>query len=229
MDNPNWKKVATDSMAVMGDVPDEALRTLAVTAEKLEEMLEREIGGPARCYIYKIRIFQNRDQFCAYARRCGAANAFSLYDPRAGEIAVHFSQQTNAEEFEQTFAHEFVHAYMDRVYGVTEPIWFAEGMAEYFSRLQWTRKGFKPTGSNWNAVMHGDDVSRIPLTDVLKVIREDIYGFQFPQYYAASWAIVSFLLKKHPEAVEALLLKQKPDLSSLATEYSRYVKKLLGV
>jgi hypothetical protein len=44
MQNPEWRKLSTDTMEVMGDVPDEALKTLAVTAEKLEEMLQREIG-----------------------------------------------------------------------------------------------------------------------------------------------------------------------------------------
>lgn len=229
MDNPAWRKLSTDTMLVMGDVPDEALKTLAVTAEKLDEMLQREIGGPARQYIYTIRIFRDKGQFCAYARRCGAGNAFSFYEPNKGELVVHFSQATDAEDFETTFAHEFTHAYMHRVYGVVGPTWFAEGMAEYFSRLEWTKKGFKPTGKNWNAAMHGEEVAQIPLTEVLKTTRDDLYGIKFPQYYAAAWAIVSFLLKKHPEAVEALLLKQPIELSHLDKEYRQFLKRKLGV
>lgn len=229
MDNPAWRKISTDTMMVIGDVPDEALKTLAVTAEKLEEMLQREIGGPARRYIYTIKIFKDRNQFCAYARRCGAANALSFYEPNKGELVVHFSQQTDAEDFERTFAHEFTHAYMHRVYGVMDPIWFAEGMAEYFSRLEWTRKGFKPTGKSENAAMHGETVSAIPLIDILKATRDDIYGMKFPEYYAASWAVVSFLLKKHPELVESILLKNIVDLEPLQQEYRRFLKQKLGV
>lgn len=229
MDNPSWRKLSTDTMMVMGDVPDEALKTLAVTAEKLEEMLQREIGGPARRYIYNIRIFKDQGQFCAYARRCEAANASSFYSPTKGELALHFSQATDAEDFERAYAHEFVHAYMDKVYGVTEPLWFAEGMAEYFSHLEWTKRGFKPTGKNWKAAMHGEEIAEIPLKEVLRATRDDLYGAKYPQYYAATWAIVSFLLKRYPEAVEALLQKQPVDLAHLEKEYRQFLKRKLGV
>lgn len=229
MDNPAWKKIYTGTMEVMGDVPDEALKTLLVTAEKLDEMMQREIGGPARKYIYKIRIFKDLGQFCAYARRCGAGNALSFYEPNKGELVVHFSQTTDAEEFERTYAHEFTHAYMHRVYRVTDPIWFAEGMAEYFSRLEWTKKGFKPTGKNWTAAMRGEEIVDIPIREIVRTTRDDLYGMKWPQYYSASWAIVSFLLKKHPELVEDILLKNIVDLEPLQHEYRQFLKRKLGV
>src|SRR4029078_8075631 len=229
MDNPEWRKIATDTMVVMGDVPDEALKTLAVTAEKLEEMLQREIGGPPRRHIYTIKSFRDGAQFCAYARRCGAGNAFSFYDPVKGELVVHFSMAANAEDFEQTYAPEFTHAYMHRVYGVLDPVWFAEGMAEYFSRLEWTNKEFKPTGKNWNAAMRGEEIVNIPISEVIRTTRDDLYGMKWPQYYAASWAIVSFLLKKHPQLVEDILLKNIVDLDPLQKEYRQFLKRRLGV
>lgn len=228
MDNPEWRRLSTDSMIVMGDVPDQALRVLAVTAEKFDEMLRKEIGGPDQRLIYKVRIFQDRSQFCAYARRCGAGNALSLYDPYVGEMALHFGAQTDRESFEETYAHEFTHAYMDRIYGVTEPLWFAEGMAEYFSLLKWTARGYKPTGKNWRAAMHLDVDDLIPLRDIVTASRDTVYGFEFTKYYAQSWGIVSFLLKKYPEIVEGLLNKQKIDISPLGDEYIAYMKKLIG-
>jgi hypothetical protein len=112
---------------------------------------------------------------------------------------------------------------------VLDPIWFAEGMAEHFCYLEWTKRGFKPTGKNWKAAMYGQEIVEIPLTEVLKATRDDLYGIKFPQYYASSWAIVSFLLKKHPEAVEALLLKQPVDLGHLEKEYRQFLKRKLGV
>lgn len=229
MDNPNWRKIATDTMVVMGDVPDQALKILAVTAEKLDEMLQREIGGPSRKYIYKIRIFQDRSHFCSYANNCGAANAHSLYNPRTGEMAVHFGPETGQEEFQQTFAHEFTHAYMDQVYRVTEPLWFAEGMAEYFSLVKWTSRGYKPTKKNWRAAMHFGSGLLIPLREILKASREDIYGITFYLYYANCWALIHFLMHKHPEIVEGLLNKQRIDISPLEDEYAKYVKKLMGL
>lgn len=228
MENPQWRKLSTDSMVIMGDVPDQALRVLAVTAEKFDEMLRKEIGGPDQRYIYKIRIFGDRSHFCAYARNCGASNALSLYDPRTYEIGMHFGPQTDRESFEETFAHEFTHAYMDRIYGVTGPLWFAEGMAEYFSLIKWTARGYKPTGKNWNAAMHLDVDDLIPLSDIVTASREAIYGFEFTKYYAQSWGIVHFLLKRYPQIVEGLLNKQKIDITPLSDEYTAYLKKLIG-
>lgn len=230
MQNPTWRKLETGKITVMGDVPDQALRGCAITADELRKMLEKEIGGPAPTGPYLIRVFQDRPQFCAYASNCGAgAYAYSIYVPRNMEMAVHFTLETHPEDFEQTFAHEFTHAYMDRVYRVTEPLWFAEGMAEYFARLEWTSKGFKTTGSNPNAAMHGDNVAAISIQDLVKADSNDIYGINFPAYYGACWGVVTFLMKKHPAVVEALLNREIVDIRPLEKEYTRYIKRRLGV
>lgn len=227
-DRTGWREMYTGRIFVFGDIPDQALRTTSVTAEKLNEMLGKELGGPEQYKPYKIRIFSKREDFCRYANNCGAGNALSLYDPRTLEMAVHFVDGTGSEEFLETFAHEFVHAYMDLVYGATGPLWFAEGMAEYFSRIRWTSRGFKPTRKNWKAAMHMDVDSRIPLQVILKASREEIYGLKFYQYYAECWAIVHFLIHKHPEVIEGLLKREWIDVSLLADEYTAYVKKLMG-
>lgn len=75
---------------------------MAATGEELNEMLTREIGGPVQGYPYRVRIFDKRQDFCRYARACGASNALSLYDPRTREIGLHFGDQTDAEDFQST-------------------------------------------------------------------------------------------------------------------------------
>jgi hypothetical protein len=226
---PGWRMLESKNVVVTSDAPEEALQILAVTGEELNKMLIRELGGPRSKSRYRIRVFEKREDFCRYAAICGGPNATSLYDPRQQEMAFSFSPQTNQWEFEETFAHEFTHAYMDKVYRVTAPLWFAEGMAEYFSRLEWTERGFKPTGKNENAAMHGQTVGGISLMDVLKAAKIDIYGINYPEYYAACWGVISFLLKKHPEVVEALLKKEIVILDLLEREYSSYIKRRLGV
>jgi hypothetical protein len=228
LDTPGWRTLESKNVVVTSDAPDEAIRMLAVTAEELNKMLVNEIGGPRPKSRYMIRVFDKREDFCRYAAICGGQNAISLYDPRVQEMAFNFSPQTNQEEFEETFAHEFTHAYMDKVYRVTEPLWFAEGMAEYFSLLKWTRLGYKPTGGNWRAPIHIDLDNLIPLSDILKATRIDMYGVSFPQYYAQAWATVHFLLKKHPDVIEGLLKREIFILDLLSDEYARHLKKRLG-
>lgn len=230
LETPGWMRVVTDDMKVEGDIPTHGLRMVAVTAEKLDEMFRKELPGPPRRYIYKIRVFNRREDFCRYASNCGAAGALSLYNPRTNEVGVHFVDYEDGENFLETFSHEMVHAYMDIVFGVTEPLFFAEGMAEYFSRVRWTSQGFRPTGKNWKAAMHLQEETMMTLDSILKAKREDLYGVDFPQYYAQCWAFVHFLLHKHPDIVQAFLERRfLPDKwSNLEPQYKAYVKKLMG-
>lgn len=146
LETPGWQKLETEKLEVFGDLPDQAMKLVAATGDEFVEMLTREIGGSKQLYNYKVRIFGKREDFCRYANVCGASNALSLYDPKTMEIGLHFGDQTDREDFESTYAHEFVHAFIDRIYDVTEPLWFSEGMAEYYSRLNWTKQGYRPTG-----------------------------------------------------------------------------------
>lgn len=230
LDTPGWKRIVTDTMKVEGDVITEALRVVAVTAEKLDEMLGKEIPGPRRQYIYNIRVFNDRHDFCRYAARCGASNAASFYDPRKHEVAFNFDKSSSDEEFLQTISHEMLHAYMDIVFGVTEPLFFAEGMAEYFSKVRWTSKGFRPTGKSWKGAMHLERDTMMPLATLVSATRDDLYGINFPKYYAQCWAFVHFLIHKHPDIVRAFLERRfLPDKwGTLEEEYREYIKKLMG-
>lgn len=224
-DAPGWHKVSSDKIEVIGDIPRQALNQVAATGEEFIEMLTKEIGGPQQLYKYIVRVFDKREDFCRYAKNCGSSTAQSLYNPNTMEIGLHFSDATDPEDFESTYAHEFTHAFMDRIYRVREPLWFAEGMAEYFSRINWTNQGYKPTGKNWRGMMYmGEDL--MPLKDVLAATRNDMYGVNFPLYYAQAWAFVRFLLKKHPELIEVLLSKGKPNLEYLSRDYMDYIKRL---
>lgn len=225
LETAGWKKIETDKVVAVGDVPEQALKLLTATGEEFIEMLTREIGRRPHLYQYKVRLFDKRKDFCRYANICGASNALSLYNPVSMEMGLHFGDDADHEEFEQTYAHEFTHAFMDRVYGVTEPLWFAEGMAEYFSRLKWTNSGYKPTGKNWKAMMvMGEDL--MPISKILSATREDMYGLNFPLYYAEAWALVKFLLQHHLELVDVLLNKGKPNLEYLGNDFMAYMKRI---
>ena len=222
-----WSMLESKSVVVTGDVPEEALRVLAVMSDELLKMLARELGGPPPRSRYQIRVFGKLKDFCDYAGICGASTAASFYNPRNQEVALHFGPETNPDDFEATVGHELTHAYMDRVYGVTEPLWFAEGMAEYFSRVKWTRNGYRPTGNNWKAMLSLDTEDLLPLPIILAATGNEMHGVQFNLFYAQAWVLAHFLIKKHPEAIESLLMKRPVHLS-FDRNYLTYLKKLRG-
>lgn len=225
---PGWRYITTENVVVGGDVPDQALKVLAVSAEELNKMLERELPGKKPRERYGIKIFDKRNDFCKYASYCGASNAQSLYNPQTKEMALHFGPNVMREEFELNYAHEFTHAYMDYVYDVRGPLWFAEGMAEYYSHIEWTAQGYQPTRNNLKAVLMFRLGENVPLPELLRVKRSEMYGLFFSLFYAQSWALVHFLMRRHPELIEELLRKKHPDLSSLEEEYQEYLKELAG-
>lgn len=223
---PSQKLLKSDIVTVRGDIPEEGLRTMGVAAEELDAMLSREMQGPDRRRGYKIRVFSKLPDFCMHARMCGAANAQSFYDPRSYEMAFHFGPEITWEDFEVPFAHEFAHAWMDNVYDVRGPLWFAEGMAEYFSRIEWTQSGYVLTRKNERAaaVLRGAEL--LPLKQFLTLPREAMYGVNFALYYAQSWALVSMLLNKYPERLLKLLGKMDAEISNLGVQYVKYIKGL---
>lgn len=226
LDTPGWMLLVSKNVVIRGDVPAEVLHTAATMGEELNKMLFREIGRIWDTPRYSVRIFKERGDFCEFASICGASTALSLYDPRHQEIALHFGPGTDLEEFERTYAHEFTHAFMDKIYRVTEPLWFAEGMAEYFRNLGWTDGGYRPTRKNSIAVIHLAE-GILPLKDLLNVDRTDVYGVNFPAIYANAWAFTKFLIRKHPLVVETLLNRVKMNLSYLEPQYKAYVTRML--
>ena len=84
-------------------------------------MMEGSIGGDSKDMIFSARVFSKRSDFLRYAASRGAANAESFYDPRTSELVVCPDDDRGREWLHKTLAHEFAHAYMDRVWDCTGP------------------------------------------------------------------------------------------------------------
>lgn len=222
--SPNWRKITTPYAIIEGDVSDEAFRVLGVTADEIIKMLMIEMGGPSQNRKYRVRVFADRPDFCSFAKACGSATALSLYNPRTSELAVHFGDTMDARDFEQTYAHELTHAYMDYTFRVTEPLWFAEGMAVFFSDLAWTSHGFIPTRKNPTGIIHlAKEI--MPLKRLLQADKNDLYGS--PEFYENAWAFTKFLIRQQPIVVESLLNRSRLDLAYLEPKYRAYIKRSL--
>lgn len=228
LEPPGWRELQGDVVVVRGDIPEVGLRGIAVTAEELERMLYRELGdAPERNAPYKVRVFNSQMDFCRFAAQCGAANALSLYDPRSMEMVLHFGPEVDSTAFETTFAHEFTHAWMDRVYRVHSPLWFAEGMAEYFSHVKWTPEGYRLVQEDLVRLKNLNNSARLPLKALIELPRDAMYGILFPVYYAQAWSVFAFLMDKHRDIAMDMLNQRHVDLTPLDKEYERYVKRLV--
>jgi hypothetical protein len=132
MEAPGWKLLLSDRFAVRGDAPLEGLRECAACLGAMR----RSLGGDLPDGRFNVRIFAVERDFRLCATLSGAPNAESFYDPRTAEVAICLDPPRGPQWLRKTLAHELTHLYTDRVWRRTEPLWFAEGVAEYFAGFQ---------------------------------------------------------------------------------------------
>lgn len=209
LERPGWRLLETPLGEIRGDPPLPVLGRIGTYLEEFEEMLRDSMAGPAPRSMYRIRIFSHRKDFCAFAACIGAANAQSLYDPRTGEIALWADEaDVSVSSFESIFAHELVHAYMDLVWNRTAPLWFAEGMAEYHASFRW--QGDRPVPGQVKEDLLGlARRERLPLATLVRLTREEMYGPEWPRYYALAWSVVHYLERRLPDLSRRLLAGER--------------------
>ena len=82
------------------------------------------------------------------AMKVGASNAMSYYDPSTKDVVMWFDHTMTHDQLQALIAHELTHAYMDIVNECRGPLWFQEGMAEYFQHFTWTGSQLEPGAIN---------------------------------------------------------------------------------
>jgi hypothetical protein len=203
--DPPWRVLSTPNFSIRSDREGERIREIGVYLEEFNLMLRGTINGRPQEAPFMLRLFSDQRDFCVYATLCQAANALSFYDPRSGEMVMWTHEAMEMEKFQRLMAHEFTHAFMDKMWRRTEPLWFAEGMAEYFSTFEW-REGSLTPGGVLPALL---DLLRVgplmPLDRFTRLGRDEMYSSVFPLLYAQAWSIVHFLFTREPDVIVALL------------------------
>jgi hypothetical protein len=205
LETPGWKLLMADHFVVRGDVPVEDLRTSAAYLEEFLRTLRDSIGGDPEGIMFSVRIFADERDFRIYASLSGAANAESFYDPRTVELVMCLDRVRGREALQKTLAHEFAHQYMDRVWKRTEPLWFAEGMAEYFANFAVGDGRLRPGAVDRDALRRLTLGEPMELGRFVKLGREEMYGASFPVLYAQAWSVVHYLFSRKDGLVDLLL------------------------
>jgi len=230
-ETPGWKVLLGDHVVLHGDVSVDLLRVVGAQVETYLGVLQATIGGDPSKAMFNVRIFGNPKDFRRYATLAQAANAEAYYDPRSMELVLDVDGSRGDEWLERTVAHEFAHAYMDRIFKVTGPLWFAEGMAEYFTNLQVGQDGRLYPGALNERGLGILDVNRgnlLPLSKFTGLGRDVFYGMDFFVLYAQAWMFVRFLFGRYPDMVRTLMGRGSIDAGALETEWADYLSRVLG-
>ena len=227
LESSGWKILMADHVVIRGDAPLEALRTSGAYLEAFREMLRGGLGGDAEGIMFSARVFADPREFRAYASILGAPNAESLYDPRTQEIVVCHETAKGTSWLQRTLAHEFTHAYMDRVWRRTEPLWLCEGLAEYFSNFDVLDGRLVPGRVDRRAVLLLSLEAPLPLPRFLRLRRDEMYGPSFPSHYAQAWSLAHHLMSRQ-DGVLDLLLRGDPvnDVDELEKSWREHLRRL---
>lgn len=232
LDAPGWKILIADHVVLRGDVSVELLRTIGAQVETYLGILREAIGGGSSEIMFNVRVFGDPKEFRKFATSANAANAEAYYDPRTRELVLDVDGSRGDEWLERTVAHEFTHAYMDRIFNVISPLWFAEGMAEYFTNLQVGRGGrLHPGALNEKGlgILSVNMKDLLPLNKFVALGRDVFYGMEFHLLYAQAWMFTRFLFDRHPDLIGSMLERKGIDAGTLEEEWNVYLSGMLGM
>jgi len=227
LETPGWKLLMTPSFVVRGDVPITELRTVGSHLEEFLRMARTAIGGDDSGLMFSARVFAASRDFRRYAARSGAANAESFYDPRSAELVICLEGNPSPTWLQKTLAHEFAHEYMDRVWKRIDPLWFAEGVAEYFANFAVRGGRACPGAVDRRAVLLLQIDEPLPLAKFFQLGREEMYGLRFAHRYAQAWSFVHYLFSRDDGVIDLLLRgAQPPNVEELEQGWRKHLAEL---
>ena len=181
---------------------------LDVYYDQLATMLPALLQEPIQTVKASVILFERQDDYQRYARRNAPQliNNGGYYDGATRTIVTY--RYNNSL---QLYFHEILHAVMGEVFKdhyffryskPNWPIWFDEGLAEYFGSFRVDRSDIKIGARNktkiaylLNALSTG---SFVGLADLLTSPSEKYSGASMNLYYAEAWGLVDFLVKNEP-------------------------------
>jgi len=185
------------------------------------------LGGDETGIMFSARVFASARDFRRYAVRVGAANAESFYDPRSAELVLCLEGPPPPSWLQKTLAHEFAHEYMDRVWDRTGPLWFAEGVAEYFANFAVSDGRARPGAVDHRAVLLLSLEEPMPLEKFLGLGREEMYGVLYARHYAHAWSFVHYLFARNDGVIDLLLRgSEPPNIEELEKGWRKHLSEL---
>ena len=245
-----WRVIRGRNVEVFGQQSPRTLREIALELEQFRVVLGNLVRGarqpqplPTEVYIFDdyeamkpfVPLYLGKPAALGGYCHCGGVDQASL-------IVAALSQYSDSSEI---IYHEYSHLLLQNAM-TTIPVWFNEGLAEYFST-------FTLRGTDAEA---GHPIARhlvllrdrfVPLTELLAVdSASPLYneGTRRSIFYAESWALVHYLLLGRPDGVatinkylhacaagtpsdDALAAAVGVPIRTIDSELRSYVKRLL--
>ena len=202
---------------VVGHFKPEVIRQIAFWADEAWRMLKRNLGGPAPIEPLTVWVLNPQEYDALIEERKGPMS-FACYDTDTQEAyVVHDGTgEIDLANLQHHIVHELTHAYMDLVFGLVGPPWFAEGLAEYFGMFYWNGQRLSPGA--FESILAMDALTGLQesqLGPVLAITDHEVYGRNWERNTAVAWALIGHLASKGELASLIADVKDDKDLSNL--------------
>lgn len=241
-----WIELRTANFTLFSNAGEKTVRRVGADLERLRDALSQLVPGlalnsPSPTYIF---VFKNEDSFQPYQRVYGGqilkSGGYFLARQLANYVAVN-SDQHGDERL--VIYHEYLHYVLRNNYA-SLPLWFHEGLAEYYSTFE---VGKDEARIGLPIKEHVTWLRQNPMLPLASLFSIDEHSRDYNEstrrggFYAQAWALVHYLISGSPErrrqATESLRLAQSgtppdqifrrafgADSAALERELSKYVK-----
>lgn len=198
-----WRQVEMERLVVCGNTTEAKLRDVASSFERLRAVLgSLSSGGRARSPVpTTIVVFRDDEELQRFGLRADGrpirASGFFRAGPEANQIGLSASWN---EDPRPVVYHELLHEHV-RWNLPPLPVWFEEGLAEYYSTF--TASGSQATvgGIQREHLRLLRQSVPMPLEELLAVGKDSPWyteGSRRGRFYAEAWAFTHFLLHSDP-------------------------------
>jgi tetratricopeptide (TPR) repeat protein len=200
-----WAALTVDEFTILGNAPDRELRDIANRVIRLRDSLglvtNLRVRSPLPTRIY---VFNDERSFIPYrdaAMGRATEHTGGIFLPRAegSYVLLYIGKNTDADHIVQ---HELAHHFLRNTVGRGVPLWFSEGLAEFYSTFTIEGDSIKvglPEPMHVDLLREGHF---IPMAELLAMDEHSTAyneGSRRGMFYAQSWALVHELVLGNAE------------------------------
>jgi tetratricopeptide (TPR) repeat protein len=195
-----WTSVRSQNFTVIGNASEKDIRNVANRLEQFRAVfgslfptIPLNSAAPTT-----VIVFKNDNAFKPYKPNQEEAGYFQPGED-VNYIALTSERASNAYPFRIIF-HEYVHLLVNNAMGTTAPLWFNEGLAEYYSTFDIKNDGRGVLLGNLieSHIVYLRQNAFLPLRTLFAVDYKSPYyneGNKMNIFYAESWMFIHYLLQ----------------------------------
>jgi len=195
-----WTSVRTTNFFLVGNASEKDIRQVANRLEQFRKVFTAllpkvNFASPVPTTVI---VFKSDSAYKPFKPNRNVAGYF-----QSGEDVNYItltSEQTSDENPFGVIFHEYVHLLVANTMGHSVPLWFNEGIAEYYSTFKMTEENRKAVLGDviGNHLLYLRDNNVLPLRTLLAVDYRSPYyneGNKMNIFYAESWVLMHYLLQ----------------------------------